>query len=456
MTPREAVPWRAHGRSVFPQPAERPCGPRENCSMLRAMRLTPARRRPARHRALRRAGDAGARAWAGRSSRGSAPTRASSVPRPAPSRRWRRPRPRSGSTATRSSTSSRRRSRRTTGCGRRTSPSARGSTGCSATSCGCWWRRGRRSSPRPGPIRPSTTTWRASAGGSSTVPYRDDAEDPEALLLAARKAGAPLVYLANPDNPMGSWHSGARIAEMIARLPGGCVLCLDEAYADFAPAGALPPLDVGEPRVIRMRTFSKAHGMAGARIGYALGPSRADRGLRPGAQPLRGQRASAHGRRAGRRWRTAAGWPRWSAAVAAGAGAHRRRSRRRTGSAALPSATNFVAIDCGRDGAFARRVLEALVAPRHLRAQAVRGAAGPLHPGHRRARGRPRRLRRGAAGGARRRRLNRGRATSRPGSRSSRGSVSSKARSMVCSGSNSGPLRTCSRVSVDLGVRSPS
>ena len=70
---------------------------------------------------------------------------------------------------------------------------------------------------------------------------------------------------------MGSWHTGARIAEMIARLPGGAVLCLDEAYADFAPADALPPLDPHEPRVIRMRTFSKAHGMAGARIGYALG-----------------------------------------------------------------------------------------------------------------------------------------------------------------------------------------
>ena len=42
------------------------------------------------------------------------------------------------------------------------------------------------------------------------MPYRDDAEDPEALLLAARKAGAPLVYLANPDNPMGSWHGAAR------------------------------------------------------------------------------------------------------------------------------------------------------------------------------------------------------------------------------------------------------
>ncbi len=45
-------------------------------------------------------------------------------------------------------------------------------------------------------------------GALQAVPYRDDAEDPEALLLAARKAAAPLVYLANPDNPMGSWHRG--------------------------------------------------------------------------------------------------------------------------------------------------------------------------------------------------------------------------------------------------------
>ena len=62
----------------------------------------------------------------------------------------------------------------------------------------------------------------------------------------------------------------ARIAEMVARLPGDAVLCLDEAYADFAPPDAIPPLDPHEPRVIRMRTFSKAHGMAGVRVGYAI------------------------------------------------------------------------------------------------------------------------------------------------------------------------------------------
>ena len=54
-------------------------------------------------------------------------------------------------------------------------------------------------------------------------------------------------------------------------LAGDVLLCLDEAYADFAPAGALPAIDPADPRVLRFRTFSKAHGMAGLRIGYALG-----------------------------------------------------------------------------------------------------------------------------------------------------------------------------------------
>ena len=45
---------------------------------------------------------------------------------------------------------------------------------------------------------------------------------------------------------------------------------LDEAYADFAPEGTLPAIDPEDPRIIRLRTFSKAHGMAGLRVGYAI------------------------------------------------------------------------------------------------------------------------------------------------------------------------------------------
>ena len=92
---------------------------------------------------------------------------------------------------------------------------------------------------------------------------------------------APLVYLANPDNPMGTWHDAAQVPAFIDELPESALLVLDEAYIDFAPASAVFPIDADDPRVIRMRTFSKAHGMAGARIGYAIAPVAHD--WRPGA-----------------------------------------------------------------------------------------------------------------------------------------------------------------------------
>jgi histidinol-phosphate aminotransferase len=103
-----------------------------------------------------------------------------------------------------------------------------------------------------------------------TPPYRDFRNDAQALAEAAREGQARLVYLANPDNPTGSWLSAAEQTAMLAKLPAGAMLVLDEAYSDFAPPGSLPELDPEDPRVIRIRTFSKAHGMAGARVGYAI------------------------------------------------------------------------------------------------------------------------------------------------------------------------------------------
>lgn len=102
------------------------------------------------------------------------------------------------------------------------------------------------------------------------VPYRDDRIDLEALAAKARDVDAPLVFLANPDNPMGTWHDAGAVREFIDALPEACLLILDEAYVEFAPESSGLPVATGDPRVIRMRTFSKAHGMAGARIGYAV------------------------------------------------------------------------------------------------------------------------------------------------------------------------------------------
>jgi histidinol-phosphate aminotransferase len=191
------------------------------------------------------------------------------------------------------------------------------------------------------------------------VHYRDDREDPQALVEKAAEVGARLIYLANPDNPMGTWHDAATIEAAIGALPEGALLVLDEAYGDFAPQGTLPPLRVGDARVIRMRTFSKAYGMAGARVGYALGhPDLIDafNRVRNHFGMCRISQAGALAALADQAWlaqvvaRVAEARAR-IAAIAAG-----------NGLTSLPSATNFVAVDCGGDGAFARAVLDALIA----------------------------------------------------------------------------------------------
>jgi histidinol-phosphate aminotransferase len=107
-------------------------------------------------------------------------------------------------------------------------------------------------------------------GRLETVPYRDDREDLDALADAVHRLAAKLVYVSNPDNPMGSWHDGAAIEAFVRSLPERTLVILDEAYAEFAPAGTLPPPTFADPRVVRLRTFSKAQGLAGLRIGYAL------------------------------------------------------------------------------------------------------------------------------------------------------------------------------------------
>jgi histidinol-phosphate aminotransferase len=191
-----------------------------------------------------------------------------------------------------------------------------------------------------------------------TVPYRGDFEDPEALVSRAREAGARLVYISNPDNPMGTWHGAATIQRMIDGIPADALLCLDEAYVDFAPDGTAPAWDVSDPRVIRFRTFSKAHGMAGLRIGYAItAPEiaaafnriRNHFGVTRMAQAAALAAVEDQDHLASVRARVAAARDRIGEIAAA------------NGLGCLPSATNFVAVDCGADGDFARRVLAELL-----------------------------------------------------------------------------------------------
>ncbi len=195
----------------------------------------------------------------------------------------------------------------------------------------------------------------AGYGGALTrVPYRGDFEDPDALLAAARQTGARLLYLANPDNPMGSHHPASVIEDLIANLPSETLLLLDEAYADLAPAGTIPDIPADHPQVIRLRTFSKGYGLAGARVGYAITNPELAVAFDKVRDHFGMTRLSQAGALAALQDQA------WLAKVQAEVVAARGRVTRiaaANGLAALPSATNFVTIDCGRDGDYARHLL---------------------------------------------------------------------------------------------------
>ncbi|PHO02893.1 histidinol-phosphate aminotransferase [Rhodobacteraceae bacterium 4F10] len=191
------------------------------------------------------------------------------------------------------------------------------------------------------------------------VLYRDDHEDLPALLAKAAEVDAKLVYFANPDNPMGTWISGEAIVAALESLPEGALLVLDEAYVEFAPEGTAPVIDIEDPRVIRMRTFSKAYGMAGARVGYAMGAADLIRNFEKIRNHFGMNRAAQAGALAALHDDE---WLNATCEKVVGARAEITRIAAENGLVALPSATNFVAIDCGRDGAYAKAVLDGLVA----------------------------------------------------------------------------------------------
>ena len=127
------------------------------------------------------------------------------------------------------------------------------------------------------------------------VPLRKDySHDVEAMVKADPNAG--VIYIANPNNPTGTLTSRADIEFVLAKMPKGCVLLLDEAYLHFT-TNAKPALDLvaADKDLIVLRTFSKVYGMAGIRAGFAMGrPDLLDK-LRPfgvGFLPITGVAAA--------------------------------------------------------------------------------------------------------------------------------------------------------------------
>jgi histidinol-phosphate aminotransferase len=191
-----------------------------------------------------------------------------------------------------------------------------------------------------------------------TVPYEKDRENLAGLLDAVRRENARMVYLSNPDNPMGTWWEAGEVSRFADALPEGTMLVLDEAYGETGPASALPPLDTERPNVLRMRTFSKAYGLAGIRLGYAVG----ERGAIADFEKIRNHYGTS--RMAQVAGVAALADQSWLAHVANRVAAGRERIEaiaRANGLAPIASATNFVTIDCGGDGDFALKVLQALI-----------------------------------------------------------------------------------------------
>jgi histidinol-phosphate aminotransferase len=104
-----------------------------------------------------------------------------------------------------------------------------------------------------------------------TVPYRGWAYDLPAL-AAAITARTKIVYLANPNNPTGTIFTRHEFDAFYRHVPERVLIILDEAYFEYAKDNARYPdsMHYRYDNVITLRTFSKAYGLAGARIGYGF------------------------------------------------------------------------------------------------------------------------------------------------------------------------------------------
>jgi histidinol-phosphate aminotransferase len=121
---------------------------------------------------------------------------------------------------------------------------------------------------------------RAAGGRLIEVPMRDDCFDLEGI-LAAVTSETRVIYIANPNNPTGTMFYADALEKFVNSVPERVMVVLDEAYSDYAEfyarrnqriySRSVEYVREGRQNTIVLRTFSKAHGLAGLRIGYGIG-----------------------------------------------------------------------------------------------------------------------------------------------------------------------------------------
>lgn len=204
-------------------------------------------------------------------------------------------------------------------------------------------------------------TWGFHVAGFGAVlaaaqPTAEGGIDVDALIAGAAATASKVVYVANPDNPSGAFVNAGELARLRARLADDVLLVIDEAYADFVGAALLPP-DAIDPRTIRLRTFSKAYGLAGARVGYAIASVETIATIQKIRQHFGVNRTAQIGALA------ALGDPAFVAQVVAEVGRGRLEYAalgKRLGCRTLPSTTNFVCFEIGTRAA-AESMIDALL-----------------------------------------------------------------------------------------------
>ena len=112
----------------------------------------------------------------------------------------------------------------------------------------------------------------ASGADSIVVPAKDWGHDLEAMAAAIRE-DTRMVFLANPNNPTGTHFSKGELLSFMAKVPSDVIVVLDEAYFEYAEGEDHPDgIQLLEQfnNLVVTRTFSKAYGLAGGRVGYAV------------------------------------------------------------------------------------------------------------------------------------------------------------------------------------------
>lgn len=105
------------------------------------------------------------------------------------------------------------------------------------------------------------------------VPLRDHTFDLDAM-AAAITDSTRLIFVCNPNNPTSTVVDPDELARFVAAAPPEVLVCIDEAYVEYIRDDLLPDslaLARDHPNVVVLRTFSKAYGLAGLRVGYAVG-----------------------------------------------------------------------------------------------------------------------------------------------------------------------------------------